>query len=138
MFIKIELRNLEVSIKTLDDYGFLLCFIGGILTVVTALLMFIVSVSGGRIHWFFGAGYIGIASEIAGSIVSIIFGTLAMLIGLKLFSRKIWEVITKIDSYNHSNSNDCNKCNCFWYRRINNSCRRNFSLNLSVNARRNS
>ncbi|NHJ03800.1 MAG: hypothetical protein EAX90_03185 [Candidatus Heimdallarchaeota archaeon] len=88
---------MEVSIKTLDDYGFLLCFIGGVLTVVTALLMFIVSVSGGRIHWFFGAGYIGIASEIAGSIVCFFFGTLAIVIGLKLFSRKIWEVITKID-----------------------------------------
>ena len=81
--------SLEVSIKTLDDYGFLFCFIGGILTVVMGLMSFIVAVAGEKISWFLGAGFIGNASIIAGSIVSMIFGAVAVVIGLKLFLAKI-------------------------------------------------
>ena len=87
----------NVSIKTLDDYGFLLCFIGGILTVVMGLMSFIVAVAGGNISWFLGAGYIGLANVIAGTIVSMIFGALAVVIGLKLFLTKIYDFITKFD-----------------------------------------
>ena len=88
---------MEVSVKRLDDYGFLLAFIGGIITIVTAILMFIISVSGEKIHWFLGAGYIGIASKIAGSIVCVVLGTLALVIGLKIFNNNIYEFITKMD-----------------------------------------
>lgn len=88
---------MSVSIKSLEDYGFLLCFIGGILTVVIALLGFIVSVAGSSIHWFLGAGYIGLANEIAGTVISIIFGLFAVVIGLKLFSTKVENIIVKID-----------------------------------------
>ena len=87
----------NVSIKTLDDYGFLLCFIGGILTVVMGLMSFIVAVAGEKISWFLGAGYIGLANVIAGTIVSMVFGALAVVIGLKLFLTKIYDFITKFD-----------------------------------------
>ncbi|NHK31735.1 MAG: hypothetical protein FK730_10315 [Asgard group archaeon] len=88
---------MSVSIKTLEDYGFLLCFIGGILTVVISLLGFIINIVGEKIHWFLGEGYIGFANEIAGTVISMIFGILAIIIGLKLFSAKIGKIIEKID-----------------------------------------
>ncbi len=88
---------LKISIKTLDDYGFLLCLIGGILTVVMGLMSLIISVAGGNINWFFGAGYIGLANAIAGSIVSIYFGALAVVIGLKLFLVRIYDFIIRFD-----------------------------------------
>lgn len=89
---------MSVSIKTLEDYGFLFCFLGGALTTVMAFLGFIISLAGQNIHWFFGAGYIGIASPIAGTIVSLIFGILALLIGLKLFIPSLANFLTKINS----------------------------------------
>jgi hypothetical protein len=88
---------LSVEIKTLDDYGFLLCLIGGVLAVVIAFLGFIVSVAGSSIHWFLGAGYIGLASPIAGTVISVLFGVVAILIGLKIFVPKIREIVDKID-----------------------------------------
>ncbi len=87
----------NVSIKTLDDFGFLFCLIGGILTVVMGLMSFIIAIAGEKISWFLGAGFIGLANVIAGSIVSMIFGALAVVIGLKLFLAKIYEFITKFD-----------------------------------------
>lgn len=88
---------MSVSIRTLEDYGFLFCFIGGIITVVIALIAFIIDIAGEKIDWFFGAGPIGIANIIAGTVISMIFGVLAFLIGLKLFSTKIRNIIEKID-----------------------------------------
>ncbi|HUT81909.1 MAG TPA: hypothetical protein VMZ29_11955 [Candidatus Bathyarchaeia archaeon] len=89
---------MKVSITTLEDYGFLLAFFGGIITSVMALLSFIVSVAKAHIHWFFGAGFIGIANPIAGSIISLIFGIFALLIGMKLFSSKINDIVSRIDT----------------------------------------
>ncbi|MBN1330242.1 MAG: hypothetical protein JXA54_12280 [Candidatus Heimdallarchaeota archaeon] len=89
---------MKISIKTLEDYGFLLAFFGGIITSSMALLSFIVSVAKANIHWFFGSGFIGIASPVGGSIVSLIFGIFAILIGMKLFSSKINEITKKIDA----------------------------------------
>ena len=87
----------RVSIKTLNDFGFLFCLIGGIITVVMGLLSFIIGLTGTRISWFLGSGFIGIASVVAGAIVSIVFGALAVVIGLKLFVGKIYEFITRFD-----------------------------------------
>lgn len=88
---------MSVKIETLDDYGFLLSLLGGAVTFITALLTLIVGVSGGSINWFWGGGYIGIANIIAGAIVSMVFGVLAILIGLKLFIKEIREILIKID-----------------------------------------
>ncbi|NHJ48709.1 MAG: hypothetical protein FK733_13070 [Asgard group archaeon] len=87
---------MSVQIKTLDDYGFLLSLIGGVITVIFGILGFIVNLAS-DVHWFFGSGFIGMANEVAGSVISIIFGVLAILLGLKLFFPKIREIIAKID-----------------------------------------
>ena len=92
---------MSVQIKTLDDYGFLLSFLGGIIAVITGLLMLIISAAGEKIHWFLGAGYIGITEEtaglIAGSIISLLIGVFALLIGLKLFTQKAYDIVTRFD-----------------------------------------
>ncbi|NHJ87492.1 MAG: hypothetical protein FK734_18670 [Asgard group archaeon] len=88
---------MSVQIKTLDDYGFLLCFIGGVIVVINGLLYLIVSAIGSSIDWFFGGGFIGIGNEIAGALVTIIFGAFAIVIGMKLFSPKIRAFMIKID-----------------------------------------
>ncbi|MEA2071089.1 MAG: hypothetical protein U9O98_07340, partial [Asgard group archaeon] len=61
------------------------------------ILLLIITIAGERIHWFWGGGYIGIANPIAGAITSMIFASLAIVIGLKLFSQKIREILIKID-----------------------------------------
>ena len=89
---------MTATIDTLDDYGYLSCLIGGIVTVVIALLGLIVSATGTPINWFLaGGGYIGLASIIAGTIVSMVFGILAILIGLKLFVQKFYDLLTRVD-----------------------------------------
>ncbi|MFW9923958.1 MAG: hypothetical protein ACFFDW_11795 [Candidatus Thorarchaeota archaeon] len=88
---------MSVTIKTLDDYGFLLCFIGGILAVVLAILSLIVTLIGENISWFVGGGFIGTANLIAGTIVSIFFGAFAIVIGLKLFHAEIRRIVVKVD-----------------------------------------
>ncbi|NHJ84578.1 MAG: hypothetical protein FK734_03900 [Asgard group archaeon] len=89
---------MKVSLKTLEDYGFLAAFFGGIITTAFALLSFIVGLTRTNLHWFVGSGFIGIVSIVAGSIISLIFGIVAMLIGMKLFSSKINDIISKIDT----------------------------------------
>jgi len=94
---KLKVNFVSVKIKTLDDYGFLLCFIGAIITIVMSFLGFIISLTSSTLHWFLGGGYIGIANDTAGAVISLIFGALALLIGMKLFSPKISETINKMD-----------------------------------------
>jgi len=89
--------RMEISIETLDDYGFLSCLLGGVLAVVMSLLSFIISVADAKISWFFGGGFIGIANVTAGSIISMIFGGVAIVIGLKLFSSKINDLIDRME-----------------------------------------
>lgn len=91
--------KLQINIETLDDYGFLFCYIGGVLVVVLAILGLIINLSAPQtIGWFLsGGGYLVLANEIAGAVVSIVLGILAILLGLKLFWQKAWDIITKMD-----------------------------------------
>ncbi|MHA1629813.1 MAG: hypothetical protein ACTSXO_10810 [Candidatus Heimdallarchaeota archaeon] len=88
---------MSVKINTLDDYGFLFCFIGAIITIVMSFLGFIISLTKANLHWFLGGGYIGIANATAGTVIALIFGILALIIGLKLFNAKINAFINKMD-----------------------------------------
>jgi hypothetical protein len=90
------------QLKTADDWGFLLSFIGGIIIVVNAIVGMIFALSNTTTNFFIGgSSFLGLIGEtwgiILGTIITLVFGIICILIGMKLFSKKIWHSITKID-----------------------------------------
>ncbi|HUU77135.1 MAG TPA: hypothetical protein VMX55_02240 [candidate division Zixibacteria bacterium] len=87
------------QIKDHGDYGFFLAFLGGIITIVMTLVGVIVyEVANVPSYIFIGSGYIGIFAPVTAAIIAIvIIGILAIIIGLKLFSKKIHKMFENWD-----------------------------------------
>ena len=87
------------QIKDHGDYGFFLAFLGGIITIVMTLVGVIVyEVINVPSYIFIGSGYIGIFAPVTAAIIAIvIIGILAIIIGLKLFSKKIHKMFENWD-----------------------------------------
>lgn len=86
------------EIKNYGDYGYFLAFLGGIITIVMTLVGVIVyEVEGYPQYFFIGSGYITIFAPVAGIVISLLLGVIIILIGLKLFSKRIHKMFVNWD-----------------------------------------
>ena len=91
---------LELNKK--EDWAFFFLFIGGNLLIVNAILgMIIYSVELDTMTFLDGFGLFTLRGEsswnYAGASINIVIGLIALFLGLKLFIKPFWNIITKID-----------------------------------------